>query len=251
MRRRRINRGLAAILCLALFAGCSASPANDSAPRAGSISGGTSQPTGTAASGGNQAGSRPASPVSPSGPADASVVGWIDGQPLTQEELAFQELLNRIQIAIHREADLQTLSGEEKKRAMAYWDQREAGAREKNSLLTQLIRVRAMALLAREKGHAAAPEEVAKELAAAKTGFARHPAAQEMIRAYGEERFWQQERSWLEQVVLSKKVRNDLLEQVKQANPKATAREWNALADNMYEDLLVSQVGTLSIKLAR
>jgi hypothetical protein len=50
-------------------------------------------------------------------------------------------------------------------------------------------------------------------------------------------------------IVMSQKVQKDLLEKVKKENPKAGEQEVYYLAQKEYEELLVSQVNSLSIEI--
>jgi hypothetical protein len=68
-----------------------------------------------------------------------------------------------------------------------------------------------------------------------------------MIKEYGEKSFWNKELSQYQLIVLSKKVQQDVMNKVKKANPKAEEKEIYFLANKEYEELLISQMGTLKI----
>src|SRR4051812_28497842 len=87
----------------------------------------------------------------------------INEESITKSDLDFYELINLMQIEMFRAADQVKYQGEELNLAMKYWDDRSVEAKNQNTLLTQIIRLRAMALLAQEKGHQATPEELDKE----------------------------------------------------------------------------------------
>lgn len=69
-----------------------------------------------------------------------------------------------------------------------------------------------------------------------------------MIKKFGEDRFWEKQKSQYELIVLAKKVQQDIMDNVKKANPKAESKEINMLFAKKYEELLVSQVKNWIIK---
>lgn len=178
----------------------------------------------------------------------AQPVATINGEPVTQEDLKFYEVINRIQIAMYKERDQAKYQGAELDRVMKFWDTQEEQALHPNTLLTQIIRLRAMALLGQEKGYTATPEAVDNELNQVKASYAASPGAQALIKEYGEKQFWDKQKSQYHMIVVVNRVQQDVIDQVKKANPKAEQKEINMLAQKQYEDLLVSQVGTLQIK---
>ena len=106
-----------------------------------------------------------------------------------------------------------------------------------------------MALLAQEKGHQATPAEVDKEIAKIKETYQKQPVAMKMIKEYGEDKFWEQEKIQYQRIVLVSKVQQDIIQNVKEANPEAEMNEINMLSEKKYEELLVSQMGTLKIEI--
>ncbi|GAX91396.1 hypothetical protein [Effusibacillus lacus] len=187
---------------------------------------------------------------SPDGAAAISAtVAAINGEPITQEDLDFYQLINRLQIAINLEAEKQKLQGKELAEAIKYWQSLEKVVSDRNNLLTQIIRLRAVSLLAKEKGHTASDSEVENEMQKVKEIYAQYPVATDLIKQYGEAKFWSKQRSQYQMIVLSKKVQQDVLNTVKQANPQAEGKEVNVLAQKKYEELLVSQMGTLKIEI--
>lgn len=179
--------------------------------------------------------------------ASKEVVAKINGEEITKEDLNFYQLINVMQIAMYREADKKKYAGSELEQAMKYWDAQEKDAKTQNLLLTQAIRLRAVALLAKEKGHQATNQEINQEIEKVKEIYKQQPVATKMIQEYGEEKFWQQQQVQYERIVLAGKVQKDVIDNVKKANPKAEAKEVNMLAEKKYEELLVSQMGTLKI----
>jgi len=133
------------------------------------------------------------------------------------------------------------------KEALAYWDSQEKMVEDKNQLLTQIIRLRAMALLAEEKGHLAADTEIEAEINKVQGQYNQYETAKAMITQFGEEAFWEIEKQQYKLIVLSQKVQNDLVAQVKKENPKMGEQEIYFQAQKLYEELLVSQVNSLEI----
>lgn len=177
------------------------------------------------------------------------VIATINGEKVTNEDIEFYGLINNIQMEMYREADQGKYKGKELEEAMKYWDNQEAAIKNKNTLLTQIIRLRAMTLLAEEKGHTATDDEIQAKLNEAKNAYRNSPVAQKMIKDYGEDQFWAIQEKQQRAIVLVSKVQQDVINNVKKANPKAEAKEVNMLAEKKYEELLVSQVGTLNIKI--
>lgn len=183
--------------------------------------------------------------------ASKEVVAKVNGEEITKEDLNFYQLINTMQIEMYRDADKKKYTGTELEQAMKYWDAQEKDAKSQNLLLTQVIRLRAVALLAKEKGHQASADEVKQEIEKVKEIYKQQPVAMKMIQDYGEEKFWQQQQVQYERIVLAGKVQKDVIDNVKKANPKAQAKEVNMLAEKKYEELLVSQMGTLKIEIMK
>lgn len=177
------------------------------------------------------------------------VVATVNGDKISDEDIKFYELINTIQIEMYREADKTKYQGKELEEAMKYWDAQEAAIKNQNTLLTQVIRLRAMALLAEEKGHKATDDEILAKLNETKNSYRNSAVAQKMIKEYGEDKFWAIQEKQHKLIVLVSKVQQDVLNNVKKANPKAESKEVNMLAQKKYEELLVSQVSTLDIKI--
>ncbi|NLY80235.1 MAG: FixH family protein [Lysinibacillus sp.] len=178
---------------------------------------------------------------------ESSIVAIINGEPVTTEDIEFYRFINELHIAIGRENDKNSLQGQELQNALQYWEQEEEML-DRNSLLTQIIRLRAMALLGEEKGHTATSEEVAKEIENIREQYNEFEIAQSMIEKYGEERFWEKEEEQYKLIILSQKVQEDLIEDVRGKNKNVTEQEIMYLASKAYDDLLVSQVNSLEIK---
>jgi hypothetical protein len=176
-------------------------------------------------------------------------VATINGELITSEDIEFYRFINQLHIAISKAEDEKNLMGEKLDEALAYWDAQEKLNDNQNQLITQIIRLRAMALLGEEKGHKATAEEVETALATVREQYGQHEVAQAMIQEFGEEKFWSIEEKQYQLIVLSQKVQQDLISEVKKENPKVNDQEISFLAQKKYEELLVSQVNSLEIQI--
>ncbi len=174
-------------------------------------------------------------------------VASINGEWITHEDLDFYKFINYLQLAINRETDQKRYTGEELKEALAYWDSQEKLVEDQNQLLTQIIRLRSMAMLAEEKGHSASDGEIETEINKVRDQYNQFESAKAMISEYGEENFWETEKEQYRLIVLSQKVQKDMVEKVKKENPKMGQQEVLFQAQKQYEELLVSQVNSLKI----
>ncbi|MBS8265475.1 hypothetical protein DYI25_13695 [Mesobacillus boroniphilus] len=179
----------------------------------------------------------------------AEGVASINGEWITDEDLKFYQFINKLHIEINREADRKRYSGEKLDEALVYWDNQEKLNEDKNQLLTQIIRLRAMAMLGLEKGHKATEQEVKDAIENVRSQYDHSEVAQKLIGDYGSEKFWNIQKQQYTRIVLTQKVQNDLIETVKKENPKAGEQEILFTAEKKYEELLVSQVNSLKIKI--
>ena len=174
-------------------------------------------------------------------------VASINGEWITYEDLDFYKFINYLQLAINRETDQKRYTGDELKEALTYWESQEKLVEDQNQLLTQIIRLRAMAMLAEEKGHSATESEVETEINKVRDQYHQFESAKAMINEYGEEKFWETQKQQYQMIVLSQKVQKDMIEKVKKENPEMSQHEINFQAQKQYEELLVSQVNSLKI----
>lgn len=178
---------------------------------------------------------------------EAEGTALINGEWITDNDMEFYHFINDLHIAISRVQDEQTYKGKALEEAMAYWDSQEKMNEDRNQLLTQIIRLRSIALLGTEKGHKATKDEIEAEITKVKAQYNQFEIAKEMIKEYGEQRFWGKQEKQYELIVLSQKVQLDLIETVKKENPDVNQQEINFIAQKKYEELLVSQVNSLDI----
>lgn len=176
-------------------------------------------------------------------------VATINGEWITKDDVAFYQFINQLQLEINREAAKKKYSGKQLEEELAYLDSQEKISDNKNQLLTQIIRLRAMAMLANEKGHKAADAEVEQAVTKARDQYNQFESAKSLIKEYGEDKFWATEKQQYQLIVLSQKVQKDVIEKVKKENPNVGEQEVYFLAQKAYEDLLVSQVNSLKVEI--
>jgi hypothetical protein len=176
-------------------------------------------------------------------------VASINGEWITNEDIEFYKFINYLQLAINTETDQKRYTGDQLKEALSYWESQEKLVEDQNQLLTQIIRLRAMAMLAEEKGHTATDAEVEIEINKVRDQYSQFESAKAMINEYGEDKFWEIEKQQYQLIVLSQKVQKDIIEKVKKENPEMAQQEINFQAQKQYEELLVSQVNSLKIEI--
>ncbi|WP_040206815.1 FixH family protein [Neobacillus jeddahensis] len=176
-------------------------------------------------------------------------VAKINGDWITDEDVAFYQLINQLQLAINREAAKQNYSGAQLQEELSYLESQEKANADKNQLLTQIIRLRSMAMLADEKGHQATESEIAAAVDKVRAQYNQYAGTKQLISSYGEDQFWATEKEQYKLIVLSQKVQQDLIAQVKKENPSVGEQEIIYLAQQKYEELLVSQVNSLTIEI--
>ncbi|MEH7248408.1 FixH family protein [Neobacillus niacini] len=176
-------------------------------------------------------------------------VAAINGEWITNEDLDFYKFINYLQLAINRETDQKRYTGDQLKEALSYWDSQEKLVEDKNQLLTQIVRLRAMAMLAEEKGHTTVDTEIETEINKVRDQYNQFESAKAMIKEYGEEKFWETEKQQYQLIVLTQKVQKDIVEKVRKENPKMGEQEIYFQAQKQYEELLVSQVNSLKIEI--
>lgn len=179
----------------------------------------------------------------------AQGVAKMNGEWITDEDVAFYKLINQLQLEMNREAAKKNYTGAQLDEQLAYLKSQEKIAEDKNNLLTQIIRLRSMAMLAKEKGHKAEPAEVEEAVSKARNQYNQYESTNALISEYGEDKFWATERQQYEMIVLSQKVQSDLVSKVKKENPSYGEQEVLFQAQKQYEELLVSQVNSLKIEI--
>jgi hypothetical protein len=176
-------------------------------------------------------------------------VATINGEPITEDTLEFYRFINLLHIAMNREADQKEFTGKELEERLAKWAEEEKQTNDRNGLLVQIIRLRAMALLATEKGHEATTAEVNNEINNIRSKYNQSEVAKKLITEFGEDKFWDIEQKQYEMIVLTQKVQQDVKAKVKKENPTTNEQEINYLASKQYDELLESQIGSLKIEI--
>ncbi|GMB09679.1 YtkA-like protein [Thermolongibacillus altinsuensis] len=176
-------------------------------------------------------------------------VAKINGKKITMEEIRFYQLFSQLNIAISKEMDKTKYNEKELKEKLTYWERQEKYVHDVNSALTHLIELHSIALLAKEKGHLVTKDEVERAVSMLRRQYEQYKIAEEMIKKYGEEKFWDKQKKYSELTLLVNKVYGDIVQEVKKANPNAGQTEIHYLAQKQYEDLLISQIDSLHIEL--
>lgn len=174
-------------------------------------------------------------------------VASINGKWITKEDFHFYKFLNQLQLAMKQEEVKKKYSGKALDEELSYLKSQEKTAGDKNQILTAIIRLRSMAMLAEEKGHKASAAEADALMSNVRAKYNQSPAAVALINEYGADQFWKMEQEQYKLLALTKKVEQDLTEQVKKENPQAGAQEVDYLMQEKYDELLVSQVNSLKI----
>jgi hypothetical protein len=179
----------------------------------------------------------------------AAGVAVINGQWIKMEDLQFYQLVNKVQLEINRENAKKTYTGSQLKDELAYIDSQEKNAKDENQLLTQIIRIRSMALLAEERGHQATSDMITNAIAKDHAQYDQYPAVKGIIAGFGEKRFSSLEEKEYKYTILADQVMADVTAQAKKDNPNVNDQEVNFQAQQNYEDLLVSQMDSLKIQI--
>lgn len=176
-------------------------------------------------------------------------VALLNGKWITHEDVDFYKFVNYLQLAMKREDAGKKYKGKELDEELSYLEKQEKNAEDQNMILTEIIRLSSMALLAEEKGHKVSDAETDALVSKVRGQYKDYATAQAMIKEYGEDKFWKQEREQVAMMVLNKMVQQDLTQQVKKENPQAGEQEVTYLMQEKYEELLVSQVNSLKIEI--
>lgn len=179
----------------------------------------------------------------------AQGVATINGKWITNEDVKFYQLVNKLQLTINREAAKQKYSGDELKQELAYLDSQEKTAADPNMILTQIIRTRAIALLAQERGHQATPADIQTAIAKDHVQYEQYLEAKKLIEQFGDAKFKALEEKEYTYTVLAKQVEADMIQQTKKENPNVNDQEIGYLSQQNYEDLLVSQMNSLKVQI--
>ncbi|MDP4084179.1 MAG: FixH family protein [Bacillota bacterium] len=176
-------------------------------------------------------------------------VATINGKWIKKEDLDFYQFTNKLDLAMKRDQAKKRYSGKQLDEELSFLDSQEKTTGDKNQLLTQIIRLKAVALLAVEKGHTATTEEITQAIEKMKEQYNQSESAKALIQQYGEEKFWNLEKEQSKDMVLATMVQQDVIAQVKKDNPKASNQEIQYDADQNFDDLLVSQMNSLNIQI--
>ncbi|CAG7641517.1 hypothetical protein PAESOLCIP111_04240 [Paenibacillus solanacearum] len=155
------------------------------------------------------------------------IAATVNGSVITQEDLDFYAIAGSAEAAANGSGAA------------------EAGSR--SVLLTQIIRLQAIGLLAKEKGHRPDTREVEALSERARKAEASDAATQERIAAFGADRYRQKQQERLELLSLARQVQAEVEAAIQAEHPQAAAGEIRFQTAKAYEELLVSQMSTLSV----
>ena len=179
----------------------------------------------------------------------AAGVAMINGQWIKNEDLLFYQLVNKLQLEINRENAKKTYTGSQLEDELAYIDSQEKNAKDENQLLTQIIRIRSMALLAEERGHQVTTDAITGAIAKDHAQYDQYPDVKSLITSFGDKKFSSLEEKEYKYTILANQVMADVTAQAKKDNPNVNDQEVNYQAQQNYEDLLVSQMDSLKIQI--
>lgn len=179
----------------------------------------------------------------------AAGVAMINGQWIKNEDLQFYQLVNKLQLEINRENAKKTYTGSQLEDELAYIDSQEKNAKDENQLLTQIIRIRSMALLAEERGHQVTTDAITGAIAKDHAQYDQYPDVKSLITSFGDKKFSSLEEKEYKYTILANQVMADVTAQAKKDNPNVNDQEVNYQAQQNYEDLLVSQMDSLKIQI--
>jgi len=179
----------------------------------------------------------------------AAGVAMINGQWIKNEDLQFYQLVNKLQLEINRENAKKTYTDSQLEDELAYIDSQEKNAKDENQLLTQIIRIRSMALLAEERGHQVTTDAITGAIAKDHAQYDQYPDVKSLITSFGDKKFSSLEEKEYKYTILANQVMADVTAQAKKDNPNVNDQEVNYQAQQNYEDLLVSQMDSLKIQI--
>jgi hypothetical protein len=179
----------------------------------------------------------------------AAGVAMINGQWIKNEDLLFFKLVNKLQLEINRENAKKTYTDSQLEDELAYIDSQEKNAKDENQLLTQIIRIRSMALLAEERGHQVTTDAITGAIAKDHAQYDQYPDVKSLITSFGDKKFSSLEEKEYKYTILANQVMADVTAQAKKDNPNVNDQEVNYQAQQNYEDLLVSQMDSLKIQI--
>lgn len=178
---------------------------------------------------------------------ERTVLAEVEDTEITDEKADFQQLLGLMHIELLREEGATSMDEETFEYMSEMWNDQEAQVKNMNHTLTSVIRTVAMAKLAEEKGYQLTEEVVSNQYNEFLEQYQQGTMTTTLIEEFGTDKFEAQLEEYTEEWLLARIVYNDVVEEVQSANPEMEIEEVQHIADQNYEDLLVSQMETLEV----
>ncbi|WP_209020980.1 hypothetical protein [Evansella clarkii] len=178
-----------------------------------------------------------------------TVLAEVNDTEITADKAEFQQLIGLLHLELVRTEGQAEMDEETLEYMSEFWDEQEVQVRNMNHTLTKVIRTLAMAKLAEEKGYVMGEEAVEEQADLFYGQYESEPAALALIEEYGTELFQEQLYDYTEEWLLARIVYADVLEEVQSERPGMEGEELEHIASQQYEELLVSQMETLDVKI--
>ncbi|WP_017754185.1 hypothetical protein [Calidifontibacillus oryziterrae] len=165
-------------------------------------------------------------------PENNKIYATIAGEEITEEEVNFECFRAELQNALANTTMNQTCPKEE-------------------TIITQIIQLKAIDYLAVEKGVSATAEEVEKRLENIKKELAASPIFQEKIKAYGEDKYWKHEEKRYYTIINSEKIKQSIVEKEKEKHSYLDEDALALAAKKEFDDLVVEAVGLMDVQVIK
>ncbi len=151
----------------------------------------------------------------------------IGGKKIAQEEMDYECFRAQLQNALSNKPKDDTCPPEE-------------------TLISQIVELRAVDYLAELKGVSATEEEVQQRMEAIKQELSSSTTFKEMVASFGEEKFWNYEKQRYFTIINSEKVKQKLIAEEKEKySEKQDDKTLEYNAKKEFDDLLVESVGMI------
>jgi len=152
------------------------------------------------------------------------VYASVGGKKISQEEMDYECFRAKLQNALANTAEQNSCPPEK-------------------TIITQIVELKAIDYLAKEKGVTATAKEVQQRIGKLKKEEASDSTFQEMVTAFGTEKFWKYEEQRYYTIVNAEKVKEKLIEEEKQKNSYLDDKALKLSAQQSFDDLIVEAVG--------
>jgi len=152
------------------------------------------------------------------------VYASVGGKKITQEEIDYECFRAKLQQALTDAVPLKSCPSDE-------------------VIISQIIELRAIDYLAKDKGVSATPLEVQQRLDTLKKDLALSKTFREMVSSYGEEKFWKHEEQRYFTIINTEKIKESLMKEEKEKHSYYDEETLQLTAQQNLEDLIVEAVG--------